>query len=80
MSPSRKKIAKTGVTTARSDKPFKVDEHRRERRNTRVVMATTADDTDPRLHPRPFGDPWQAPKDGKVDWTGADFEAKARRK
>jgi hypothetical protein len=37
MSNSRKKVPITGITTARSDKPFKVAEHRRERRNVHAA-------------------------------------------
>jgi hypothetical protein len=39
MSRSRRKTAIIGVTTAPSDKPFKVDEHRAERHAVRAVAA-----------------------------------------
>lgn len=77
MSRSRKKNPITGITCAETDKPFKQKEHRRERRNTRTVLSTTADDTDARLHRSPlYGDPWSSPKDGKQYWNNP----KARRK
>lgn len=80
MTRSRKKRPITGTTTARSDKPFKVAEHRRERHHVRQRLRATEDDTDARLNRRPFGDPWLGPKDGKTDWTGFDYEKKAHRK
>lgn len=80
MTRSLKKRAISGITTARSDKPFKVAEHRRERHHVRQRLRVTEDDTDARLHGRPFGDPWLSPKDGKTDWTGEDNEKKMRRK
>ena len=54
-----------GITTARTDKPFKVDEHRSERRIARVAVQKTLDGDAKALHKSPFGDPWRAPKDGK---------------
>lgn len=80
MSRSRKKRPITGTTTARSEKGWKKDWHQAERHHVRQRLHVTADDTDRRIHRRPFGDPWAAPKDGKTDWTGSDYEAKARRK
>lgn len=65
MSRSRKKTPIHGITTARSDKPYKSDEHRRERSNVRQIVRQTADGDDPRLH-RDYGNPWGGPKDGKV--------------
>jgi len=38
MSRSRRKTAIIGLTTAPSDKPFKVDEHRAERHAVRAVV------------------------------------------
>jgi hypothetical protein len=38
MSRSRRKTAIIGVTTAPTDKPFKVDEHRAERHAVRAVV------------------------------------------
>jgi len=65
MSRSRKKSPFIGVTTARSDKPFKVDEHRRERRSVRTLLASGFPDYDRRFHSKVYGDPWRAPKDGR---------------
>lgn len=62
MSRSRKKTPITGVTTARSDKPFKVAEHRRERR---AVKAQLDEEREP-PPPKSFGDPWDGNKDGKM--------------
>lgn len=51
------------MTTARSDKPYKVAEHRRERHSVSQALRSGADNDDPALH-RVYGDPWNAPKDG----------------
>jgi hypothetical protein len=72
MSRSRK-LPIHSITTAGSDKPFKVVEHRRERRHVRVLLHSGADDTHPSMY-RVYGDPWCAPKDGKVyspEWAPA---------
>lgn len=67
MSRSRRKTPIIGITTARSDKPFKVAEHRRERCAVRTALASHADvDLN-----KAFGNPWNAPKDGHV-WVGND--------
>ena len=71
MSRSRRKNPCAGITTARSDKPFKVQEHRAERRATRQIVTSSQDDADPRLF-SVYGDPWKAPKDGKQWWPGCD--------
>ncbi len=65
MSRSRRKTPITGITTARSDQPFKACEHRRERSAVRKALHWTADDTAV-PHTKAFGDPWAAPKDGKA--------------
>jgi hypothetical protein len=65
VSRSRRKTPIAGITSARSDKPFKVDEHRAERRTTRAVVRKTLDGDDTALYSRPHGNPWLAPKDGK---------------
>lgn len=65
MARSRRKAPFMGITCARSDKPFKVDEHRKERRSTRTKLATGMSDDDRRMHSKVYGDPWNAPKDGK---------------
>jgi hypothetical protein len=46
MSRSRRKTAIIGVTTAPSDKPFKVDEHRAERHAVRAVVKRSLDSDD----------------------------------
>ncbi len=66
MARSRRKTPLVAVTTARSDKPFKVDEHRSERRTARVAVRKTLDGDDRALHAKRHGDPWRAPKDGKT--------------
>lgn len=71
MSRSRRKNPCAGITTARSDKPFKVQEHRAERRVARQVVKSSCDDSDPRLFAA-YGDPWRAPKDGKQWWDSCD--------
>lgn len=65
MSRSKRKTPLIGLTTAQSDKPFKIDEHRSERRRARVLFQSTLDADDRRLHSKVYGDPWNAPKDGK---------------
>lgn len=55
-----------GVTTTASERQFKATEHQRERHHVRQRLRIAADDTDHRLHRRPFGNPWNGPKDGKV--------------
>lgn len=62
MSRSFRKTPVFAVTTARSDKVFKMREHRRERRA--VKMAVRMDREVPGS--RRFGDPWHGEKDGKV--------------
>lgn len=61
MSRSRRKIPIAGITTAESDKAFKVAEHRRERR----VVKTALDKTDDLPSTKLFGNPWASEKDGK---------------
>lgn len=65
MSRSQRKTPIIGITTAVSDKPFKRDEHRRERSTVRTILHASADDLAVPM-PRAFGDPWKAPKDGKM--------------
>lgn len=64
MSRSRRKTPIMGITCARSDRPFKASEHRRERSAVRRALATADDAAMP--HGKAFGDPWKAPKDGKA--------------
>lgn len=59
---------------ADSDKPFKVAEHRRERRRVKISMAKC----DQPEHPKAFGNPWASCKDGKSYWR--DAKAKDMRK
>jgi hypothetical protein len=65
MSRSRRKTAIIGMTTAPSDKPFKVDEHRAERHAVRAVVKRSIDSDDRALHSKVYGDPWKSPKDDK---------------
>ena len=65
MSRSRRKTAIIGVTTATSDKPFKVDEHRAERHAVRAVIKRSLYSDDRALHSKVYGNPWKSPKDGK---------------
>lgn len=65
MSRSRKKTPFVGMTTAESDKPFKVREHRRERSAVRDALATGGD----LPHPKAFGNPRSSEKDGKQYWS-----------
>lgn len=53
------------MTTARSDKPFKRTEHRRERAAVRTGLGQGADATT-LPHAKTFGDPWHGQKDGKT--------------
>lgn len=61
MARSRKMTPIIGMTGAPSDKPFKVTEHRRERRAAK--RAVTILEEAP--HPKAFGNPWASEKDGK---------------
>lgn len=80
MSRSRKKRPITGITKADTEKEFKQQEHQRERANIRTVLSAYDGEGDVLPHPKQFGNPWSAPKDGKRDWTGDSFETKAKRK
>jgi hypothetical protein len=53
------------VTTAPSDKPFNVDEHRAERHAVRATIKYSLDCDDRALYSKVYGDPWKAMKDGK---------------
>lgn len=55
MSRSRRKTAIIGVTTAPSDKPFKVDEHRAERHAVRATIKHSLDGDDRALHSKVYG-------------------------
>jgi hypothetical protein len=65
MSRSRRKTPIIGITSADSDKPFKVSEHRAERRSYRARLAVTLDQDDRRLHATDYGNPNLSDKDGK---------------
>jgi len=60
MSRSRRKTPVSGITTAESDKAFKVAEHRRARRATRAALPVSEGPI-----PKQFGNPWASAKDGK---------------
>lgn len=84
MSRSRRKIPKSGNTTVKSDKPAKVHAHRQIRAHVRTALTlvgNTHEELDRRLpHPRLYGDPWVAPKDGKQFWRAGDVRLRAFRK
>lgn len=65
MARSRRKTPIVGITTAETEKPFKVAEHRRERRTIKAKLRHDDDLPDPKA----FGDPWDGDKDGK-QWLG----------
>lgn len=69
MSRSHRNSPYMGLTTASSDKPYKVDEHRAERRVKRQRLRISEDGDHPLLH-KVYGDPWGAPKDGKQEIIG----------
>lgn len=71
MSDSYRKTPIFGHTTAESDKRFKTQEHRRERRSVRALIRAGGDAPDS----REFGNPWASEKDGKTYWLGAPPEA-----
>jgi hypothetical protein len=54
MSRSRRKTAVIGMTTAPSDKPFKVDEHRAERHTVRAAVKRSLDGDDEALHSKVY--------------------------
>jgi hypothetical protein len=74
MSRSKRRTRIFGITTAESDKRYKVAEHRRERRFVRAAL----DENVPLPDEKQFGDPWKGDRDGKKYWSGAP--AKAMRK
>ena len=80
MSRSRKKRPITGITKADTEKEWKQQEHQRERARVRTALANFDHEEGVLPHPKEFNDPWKAPKDGKMDWTGMRFEQKAKRK
>jgi len=62
MTRSRKKTPVVAVTSAASDKRFKVIEHQRERAAVRHALEKGAEPPCPKA----YGNPWKAPKDGKL--------------
>ena len=66
MSRSRRKTPVFGHC-ADTDKPFKLTEHRRERRAVKISLKAGLEPE----HPKAFGNPWASCKDGKSYWTGA---------
>lgn len=78
MSRSRKKHAITGNTTCRSEKQDKTIANRRLRRRQKHA---TEQQCDILPHMREVVEPYcDFGKDGRRDWTGTDYEKKARRK
>jgi hypothetical protein len=63
VSRSYRKVYGGGITTAPSDKSFKVLEHRSYRRIVRGMIANGEDEIFP-IYGGKFGDPWCSPKDG----------------
>jgi len=79
VSRSRKKTPIISHTKADSDKPFKVQEHKRERRTVKHHLTKTGDYDSMVLSDKErFGNEWNAPKDGKHYWK--DDEGKWKRK
>lgn len=79
MSRSRRKTPIRGTTCARSDKPFKRIEHRRERAAVRARMTAQCDVTELPAA-KTFGDPWRGAKDGKQWLPGYLDDARWLRK
>jgi hypothetical protein len=78
MSRSRKHHPITGVTTCRSEKQDKVLANRRLRRHQNHA---TEQQSEILPHMREIVEPYcDFGKDGKINWTGTDYENKARRK
>ena len=63
MSRSKRRTPVIGITTAETEKAYKAAAHRSERRTARTKIKSGRPDDIP--HPKKFGDPWGAPKDGK---------------
>ncbi|WP_081160438.1 hypothetical protein [Ensifer aridi] len=61
MARSRRRSPITGVTTAESDKRFKLEEHRRERAALRALDLRFEEPQSSKS----FWDPWRGDKDGK---------------
>lgn len=70
MTRSFRKTPIFGNGNAPSDKPFKTAEHQRERRRVKISLGKGCDPE----HPKTFGNPWNADKDGKRYWRNAGPE------
>lgn len=68
MSRSRKKHPGGGMAVSHSDKPYKVQEHKRERRHVKAVLSQ-GQEPEPKSD---YGSPWNSPKDGKQYWVDHD--------
>ena len=75
MARSRRRTPVIGITTAESDKLYKRQEHRRERRAVAQALSTGDDPPGPKT----FGDPWNSDKDGK-QWFDPERHPKYLRK
>ena len=62
MSRSFRKTPSIGIA-GDTDKPFKVQENKRQRRKMR--QRVKLDEEDPHVHQKEYGDPWDSMKDGK---------------
>ncbi len=65
MSRSRRKTPIIGMTLAETDKPYKVREHRAERRAGRSLLSAGIDQDDRRLHSKTYGESNFSDKDRK---------------
>jgi hypothetical protein len=77
MARSFKKHAITGTAVCRSEKSWKVAQHRRWRVALRGALARSDYE---RAEVDVPESPWNWGKDGKTRWVGTDYEAKAVRK
>ncbi|MEC5292280.1 MULTISPECIES: hypothetical protein [unclassified Aurantimonas] len=75
MARSRRNSPGCGWTTAASDKPYKQQEHRRERAAVRSIDLTAKEPPASRA----FGNPWHGEKDGK-QWFDPERHPKEMRK
>jgi hypothetical protein len=83
MSRSRKKHAIGSITTAKSEKFDKRVMNRNLRHKVKQVFRTSSiDKLEEYIEPSKdeIMDIWNMQKDGKCDWTGTEWEIKARRK
>lgn len=63
MSRSKKKTPITGITYSKSNKRFKQNEHRRERRAVNILLHTGKEIMPPL---KKYGNEWASPRDGKT--------------